>query len=118
MVSLRSSCAMTTLARALVMVIVMAGCGGTPAMPDAPDAMAMLAATDASGAPLTSIDVPLTLVGQAASVGVVVHNTGTAETGAIAISIGGANTADLAIDESRTTCTATSLARGATCTAG
>ncbi|HEX8112861.1 MAG TPA: choice-of-anchor D domain-containing protein, partial [Kofleriaceae bacterium] len=107
---------MTTLARTLVMVIVMAGCGGNPAMPDAPDEMAMLAATDASGAPLTSIDVPLTLVGQAASVGVVVHNTGTAETGAISISIGGANAGDLAIDAARTTCAATSLAPGATCT--
>lgn len=85
-------------------------------MPDAPDAMAMLAATDASGAPLTSIDVPLTLVGQAASVGVVVHNTGTAESGAIAISLGGANAGGLAIDEARTTCAATSLAPGATCT--
>lgn len=98
------------------MVIVMAGCGGTPAMPDAPDAMAMLAATDASGVPLTSIEVPLTLVGQAASVGVVVHNTGTAETGAISISIGGANAGDLAIDNPRTTCTAMSLAPAATCT--
>lgn len=98
------------------MVIVMAGCGGTPAMPDAPDEKAMLAATDASGAPLTAIDVPLTLVGQAASVGVVVHNTGTAETGAIAISIGGADADDLAIDDPGTTCAATSLAPGATCT--
>lgn len=106
---------MTTQARTLVVVIVLAGCGGNPAMPDAPDEMAVLAATDASGAPLTSIDVPLTLVGQAASVGVVVHNTGTAETGAISISIGGANAGDLAIDDPRTTCAATSLAPGATC---
>lgn len=97
------------------MVIAMAGCGGTLATPDAPE-MAMLAATDASGAPLSSIDVPLTLVGQATSVGVVVHNTGTAETGAIAISIGGANAGDLSIDDPRTNCAATSLAPGATCT--
>jgi hypothetical protein len=107
---------MTDLARTLVMVIVMAGCGGNAARPGAPDEMAMLAVTDARGAPLTSIDVPLTLVGQAASVDLVVHNTGTAETGAISISIGGANAGELAIDDPRTTCAATSLAPGATCT--
>lgn len=107
---------MTTRARTLAMAIVMAGCGGHSATPGPPDGMAMLAVTDPDGDSLTSIEIPLTLVGQAASVGVVVHNTGTAETGAISVSIDGANAGDLALDDPRTTCAATSLAPGAICT--
>lgn len=102
--------------RPVALALFLIACGDDGSSPiDAAPGVPALVTTQPDGMPTTSVVVAQTTVGQGTSATVVVTNTGTATTGPLAISIGGAHANDFAIDNQGTTCAALALAPAASC---
>lgn len=84
---------------------VIASCSASPGAP--PE----LAAVDGSGGDITMVSFPATAIGQSSTMTLQLHNGGDVATGAIALTV----TGPFALDATGTTCSGTTLARGATC---
>lgn len=76
---------------------------------------AAIVATNPDGTPVAAIELANTNIGQGSTASLRVTNTGTTETGPIAVSINGLHANDFVIDNQLSTCSAVALAPGQTC---
>jgi hypothetical protein len=107
---------MRSFVRAMLAAVLVLGCSD-PADPDPdPDPEPVVEVTDPSGAPVVSIELPATLVGESASATIRVSNPGAIATGPLTIALEGVDAGDFAIAGG--TCAGASISPGGECTFG